>query len=90
MPSEAKKRRSRRTRDDPFERSWATEVVPSLAADVCGKLDAKNAARGVVSAPDKVYFVQVHEPALTRATELGVTVEEPLRHLSFQLVRSYG
>jgi transposase InsO family protein len=40
LPSTAKKPRLWRTRKDPFEAVWATEVVPLLEADERGVLDA--------------------------------------------------
>jgi hypothetical protein len=40
LPSRAKKPRAWRTRKDPFEAVWATEVVPLLEADERGVLDA--------------------------------------------------
>ncbi len=42
LPSEAKaERRTWRTRDDPFAEVWESEVVPLLAADKKGVLEAK-------------------------------------------------
>lgn len=41
LPSEAKKERGWRTRQDPFEQVWASEVEPLLVADTEGKLEAK-------------------------------------------------
>lgn len=41
LPSEAKKPRAWRTRQDPFESVWATEIEPLLVADTEGKLEAK-------------------------------------------------
>jgi transposase InsO family protein len=40
LPSGAKKPRTWRTRQDPFEAAWATEVVPLLKADENSVLDA--------------------------------------------------
>lgn len=40
LPSEVKKPRAWRTRKDPFEGVWASEVVPLLEADADGVLDA--------------------------------------------------
>ncbi len=40
LPSTAKKPRTWRTRKDPFEAVWTTEVVPLLQADEHGVLDA--------------------------------------------------
>lgn len=41
MPSEAKKPRDWRTRPDPFDAVWASEVEPMLAGDKEGRLEAK-------------------------------------------------
>ncbi len=41
LPSETKGERPWRTRPDPFEAVWETEVVPLLAADERGVLEAK-------------------------------------------------
>jgi hypothetical protein len=40
MPSETREPRAWRTRQDPFEGIWASEVVPLLAADTDGVLEA--------------------------------------------------
>lgn len=40
LPSEGRRPRAWRTRKDPFEAVWATEVVPLLEADLDGVLDA--------------------------------------------------
>ena len=40
FPSATKRARTWRTRDDPFESVWATEVVPRLAADTERRLQA--------------------------------------------------
>jgi len=40
MPSQSKKARTWRTRRDPFESVWATEIVPLLERDERGKLQA--------------------------------------------------
>jgi hypothetical protein len=41
LPTEAKPPRTWRTRQDPFESVWTTDVVPLLEADTRGKLKAK-------------------------------------------------
>lgn len=41
LPSESKKPRWWRTREDPFEEVWQRDVVPLLAADLKGELTAK-------------------------------------------------
>jgi hypothetical protein len=41
MPSGTKQPRGWRTRPDPFEQVWATEIEPLLLADKDGKLEAK-------------------------------------------------
>lgn len=41
LPSETKGVRTWRTRKDPFEEVWETEIVPLLEADKEGKLEAK-------------------------------------------------
>jgi len=41
LPSQTKAPRSWRTRRDPFEGVWTSEVVPMLAADEHGRLQAK-------------------------------------------------
>src|SRR3990172_7605827 len=41
LPSQAKGARHWRTRLDPFEKVWATDVLPLLRADEDGKLQAK-------------------------------------------------
>lgn len=40
VPSQTKKERTWRTRDDPFEEVWDTAVVPLLVSDTEGKLQA--------------------------------------------------
>lgn len=40
LPSETKKGRSWRTRSDPFEEVWSSKVIPMLAADTAGVLQA--------------------------------------------------
>lgn len=41
LPSQTKRDRDWRTREDPFAEVWSTEVVPLLDADVDGGLEAK-------------------------------------------------
>jgi transposase len=41
LPSETKEPRAWRTRPDPFEEVWSTEIEPLLVADKEGKLEAK-------------------------------------------------
>jgi transposase len=41
LPSETKEPRTWRTRPDPFEEVWETDVLPLLVADTLGELEAK-------------------------------------------------
>jgi hypothetical protein len=41
LPSETKEPRTWRTRPDPYEEVWSTEIEPLLVADTEGKLEAK-------------------------------------------------
>lgn len=60
LPSEAKAPRGWRTRKDPFEEVWDTEVVPLLEADTKGELEAKAVLEGLVAQfPDRFHEGQV-------------------------------
>lgn len=55
MPSETKKPRDWRTRQDPFEEMWESDVVPLLEADTKRKLEAKAVLEELaVRYPDKI------------------------------------
>ncbi len=55
MPSATKKSRAWRTRQDPFEEIWESDVVPLLEADTARKLEAKAVLEELaVRYPDKV------------------------------------
>lgn len=53
LPSKTKTTRTWRTRQDPFEEIWTSDVVPILAADEAGRLQAKTILEVLIEAhPD--------------------------------------
>lgn len=65
LPSQTKAPRSWRTRRDPFEGVWTSEVVPMLAADEHGRLQAKTILEQLIEA-DPERFAPKHLRTLQR------------------------
>ena len=60
LPSQTKQRRDWRTRKDPFEDVWDSEIEPLLAVDSKGELEAKTLMRVLVDAhPERFSMAQL-------------------------------
>ena len=89
MPSESKKRRNWRTRDDPFESSWEDEVVPILEADERGKLEAKTLLEELCRRHPEKYTMK-HLRTMQRRVRDWRALRGPDKEVYFEQVHEPG
>ena len=82
LPSSTKRRRSWRTRTDPFAEIWASEIAPLLSEDERGKLQAKTIFEVLV---DK--YPGDFEPGQLRTLQSRVHDWRAVRSITF---KSFG
>jgi hypothetical protein len=89
LPSQTKKTRWWRTRSDPFEQTWASDVEPMLLADERGVLEAKTILDVLVERhPDR--FNESHLRTLQRRLRHWRALHGPGREVRFQQVHPAG
>ena len=83
LPSQTKQRRDWRTRKDPFEEVWASEIEPLLAVDTKGELEAKTLMRVLVDAhPERFSMAQLR--TMQRRLRDWRALHGPAREVYFQ------
>lgn len=83
LPSQAKQTRTYKTRKDPFEEVWESDVLPLLQRDAKGKLEAKTILQGLqIAHPDK--FGTGHLRTLQRRLRDWRALQGPDREVYFE------
>lgn len=83
LPSQTKKKRSWRTREDPFKEVWETEIEPLLEADTKAELEAKFLMRVLVDA-DPARFSMAQLRTMQRRLRDWRALRGPAKEVYFQ------
>lgn len=89
LPSQSKKPREWRTRVDPFERIWETEIEPLLAADIKGELEGKTLMQRLIDL-DPERFSMAHLRTMQRRVRDWRALHGGEREVFFEQVHPPG